>query len=245
MGQEEYFERVHVMKALVGSHNYNLSTPESDKDYKIFVMPTILDLYKGKMYSKATISSTFDYDLHDVRKLSQLFWKANINFLEVLYSTEYYIFNRHIKEIYDLRKEIVRMNLPYLYNACRGMHFEKMKRLDKSSDGTQFFVEQHGYNTKEALHAYRVLDFIIRFATTEFEDFEWAMRYDEQGREKMLTIKNGEFSKDQFENLVFDKMKTFNAHRDLYCRQIPNQELIDRLEQIIYSMVCESITMNT
>ena len=31
--------RTVAFKSLVGSHNYNLNTPESDKDYKVFVLP--------------------------------------------------------------------------------------------------------------------------------------------------------------------------------------------------------------
>ena len=43
--------RVPVLKALVGSHNYNLNTPESDKDYKLFVLPTFDDLYSREDYT--------------------------------------------------------------------------------------------------------------------------------------------------------------------------------------------------
>ena len=52
--------RVSVLKALVGSHNYNLNTPESDKDYKLFVLPTYDDLYERKDYSVSVESSKED-----------------------------------------------------------------------------------------------------------------------------------------------------------------------------------------
>ena len=45
-----------AMKAFVGSHNYNLDTPESDKDYKYFVLPTFGDLYDGKQCSENYVS---------------------------------------------------------------------------------------------------------------------------------------------------------------------------------------------
>ena len=44
-----------VFKALVGSHNYNLADKNSDKDYKVFVLPTFEDLYNGVQYSKQTV----------------------------------------------------------------------------------------------------------------------------------------------------------------------------------------------
>lgn len=42
--------RIVVLKALVGSHNYNLNTESSDKDYKYFVLPTLDDLYNGTIF---------------------------------------------------------------------------------------------------------------------------------------------------------------------------------------------------
>lgn len=242
-------ERSVLVKALVGSHNYNLATPESDKDYKIFTMPTFDDLYKGKMYSKADVGVEFDFDVHDIRKMVVLFWKANINFLEVLYSKENHIYDKSIKEIYDLRKDLVRMNLPYLYNACRGMHFEKMKRLDNPTEGTAHLVEKYGYNTKEALHAYRVLDFITRFAYTDFEDFEWAMTYsgisygagDASPRERMLEIKNGVYPKVTFQMLILQKMKQFEKFDQVYYNQKPNEELKQHIDLIIYNMIKQNV----
>lgn len=72
------------MSALVGSHNYNLNTEHSDLDYKYFVFPTFDDLYYKKEIAKSKTSDYLDYEVHDIRKLSQLWWKANINFIEVL-----------------------------------------------------------------------------------------------------------------------------------------------------------------
>ena len=59
-----------VIKAVVGSHNYNLNTENSDEDFKYFVMPTFEDLYKGKFFSYSTQSDELDYTVHDIRKLA-------------------------------------------------------------------------------------------------------------------------------------------------------------------------------
>ena len=40
-----------AVRALVGSHNYNLNDESSDRDYKVFVFPNFGDLYKGKRYT--------------------------------------------------------------------------------------------------------------------------------------------------------------------------------------------------
>lgn len=137
-----------VLKSLVGSWNYNLNTPESDKDFKVFVCPTFEELYYGQRYQKTVIGEEEDLDIHDVRKLSDLLFKANINYLEALASVEFCIPNGNLemKQIYNMRDDIFRMNLPYFFNACQGMFYQKMKLLTKGTEGTQHLVDKYGYD---------------------------------------------------------------------------------------------------
>lgn len=145
--------RKEMFRALVGSHNYNLNTETSDKDYKVFVTPSFDDLYFNKQFSKSYIGETEDFDCHDVRKVSNLWWKANVNFLEVLFSKELQLSpylskssSYLIRSIFKNRDKIVKMNLPYLYNACIGMHLTKKKQIDKETKGTQYLVDKYGFN---------------------------------------------------------------------------------------------------
>jgi uncharacterized protein len=250
-------ERTVALKALVGSHNYNLNTativhnetgiefPASDKDYKVFVLPTFEDLYKGKSYSNQTIGETEDHDIHDIRKLVDLFYKSNINFIEVVYSTDLIIPDTLsteqralINELLSYKKEIVTMNLPHLFNACGGMHYNKMKLLEKGTEGTQHLVEAFGYDTKQALHAYRVLNFIDRFAQVNFEDFEYAMKYEGQEREFMLDIKHGFFNLETYKNFVtFYHDSRFKTLKEKYHAVKPNEELRERVSNIIMNLV--------
>lgn len=66
-------DRTPILKALVGSHNYNLNTPESDKDYKLFVLPTFDDLYLKRDYNTSIDSKEEDIVIYDLRRLSSLF----------------------------------------------------------------------------------------------------------------------------------------------------------------------------
>jgi predicted nucleotidyltransferase len=243
-----------VFKALVGSHNYNLNDENSDKDYKYFVLPTFDDLYHGKMFSTSKVSPTEDYSVHDIRKLGDLLWKANLNFLEVLYSkeTEIFMLGEHcrfkhypdaVDWIFENRDKLVTMNLPYLYNACKGMHFEKMKRLNQASEGTQHLLDKYGYNTKEALHAYRVLDFCDRFATNEFTSFDKAIYYDyPPNRAFLMGIKHGEFSESEF-RVLMDSILTYRFARleNVYKAQKPDIALKEELDEIIKDLVKENI----
>lgn len=213
-------ERKILFQALVGSHNYDLNDEQSDVDYKIFTLPTFDDLYSGNLYSKSEIGITADYDMHDVRKLTQLLWKSNINFVEVLFSKEILINKeelhpeslRVLNILFDMRESLARMNLPYLYNACVGMHYSKMKNLYTGTSGTKHLVEEFGWDTKQGLHSYRVLDFLSRYADNDFQDFQQAICYSDspESQTLLMNIKHGAISIDEFLKLVENKKFTLD-----------------------------------
>ncbi|KGN04183.1 DNA polymerase beta superfamily protein [Clostridium haemolyticum] len=238
--------RKELFRVLVGSHNYNLNTETSDKDYKLFVAPTFNDLYFNNQFSKSYIGETEDYDVHDIRKISSLWWKSNVNFLEVLFSKKFLIpDNIDIKtkflitEIYNMRNEIVKMNLPYLYNACIGMHINKKKQVDKGTQGTQHLVNKYGYDTKQAMHSIRILDFLIRFANNNFTDFKKAIWYekDECNRKWLLNIKNGVYSKSDFESMAEYMLSIAKEHEEKYKTQKPNEKTNQFLLKIVKEIV--------
>lgn len=154
-------ERKEIFRALVGSHNYNLNTETSDYDYKVFIAPTFDDLYANERYSKSIIGEDMDLDIHDVRKVSNLWWKANVNFIEVLFSKEVY-YGLTIKDetvelldkIFAMRNDIAKMNLPYLYNACVGMYFTKMKNIHKLTNGVNCYSEDTLFLTDKGWKLY-------------------------------------------------------------------------------------------
>lgn len=238
-------ERKILFQALVGSHNYNLNDENSDVDYKVFTVPTFNDLYYGKQYSKSEVGIAADYDVHDVRKLTDLLWKSNINFTEVLFSSDFKInhteLDRHtvslIHRLIGMRDYIARMNLPYLYDACRGMHYSKMKLIHKGTSGTQHLVDKFGWDTKQGLHAYRALDFLERFADNQFTSFGKAMYYNEEDKQLLMNIKHGKMSFENFEELVDTKMDNLGEkYQPLY--KVEKDETQRRfLEEIIRLIV--------
>lgn len=253
-----------VFKALVGSHNYNLNDETSDKDYKYFVLPTFDDLYSGKMFSTSKIGTQEDYDVHDIRSLGHLFWKANINFIEILYSKEvdsgdfytspkgHYGDNFGIlHQIFDIRDKIVTMNLPYLYNACIGMYCQKMAQIKKTRENPTTTtnpviiasLEKYGYDTKNALHAYRVLDFLRRFKDFNW-DFKEAITYDNIGtreRDYLLSIKHGEWDWDDYREMVSTANDIAAGYEKYYKEKEPDLETKERLENLIKELVRANI----
>ena len=241
-----------VMQCLVGSHNYNLNTPESDMDYKIFVCPTFEDLYTGNSHSESIIGQNMDFDIHDIRKMDNLLYKANVNFLEVLFSQSVIInpqlhpkANKQVEELFSMKHDIAKMNLPYLYHACIGMYHNKMKYLEKGTSGTQHLVDKFGFDTKQALHSYRILDFLERFAQNEFSDFGQAIYYKEIGcartdgyaRDTLLHIKSGGVTKDKFIDMANKKLEFTQSNANIYLEQKVDEQTHDKLKQIIKTIV--------
>lgn len=235
-------EREEIFRALVGSHNYNLNTPESDKDYKVFVLPTFEDLYYGRFYSENIVGKEVDTDTHDVRKLVDFFWKANPNFQELLFSKEIHTANFEkyqwfVDELLEMRDDIITMNLPKMFSSVRGMHFSRIKRLEKGTEGTQHLVDAHGYNTKEALHTYREPDLMIRFALNNFEDFGSALRYSDETAKALLNLRNGQFTRMQFDtiiNLQFGKFIKLEAKFNSFK---PRENVKKKLEDLIFNLI--------
>lgn len=239
--------RKELFRALVGSHNYNLNTETSDKDYKVFVAPTFNDLYFNKQFSKSYVGETEDLDCHDIRKISSLWWKANVNFLEILFSKEIHL-NHYLSSetkglihtIFMHKEEIAKMNLPYLYNACIGMHINKKKQIDKGTEGTQYLVDKYGYDTKQAMNSIRILDFLRRFADSNFNNFEFAIKYNDNDdfRKLLLDVKGGLYSKEEFINIsnnIF--IETEKGYKETYYSKAPNETSNENLINIVKKIV--------
>ncbi|WP_236883798.1 hypothetical protein [Clostridium botulinum] len=74
------------------------------------------------------------------------------------------------------------MNLNNLFNSCIGMHKNKINNINKKTKGTIELVKKYGYDTKQALHSYKLLDFFERYENTSFKALKKALYY--KDREK-------------------------------------------------------------
>lgn len=186
-----------AVKALVGSHNYNLNTPASDKDYKFFVLPTFNDLYFNKMFSNGSQSETLDYSAHDVRKLPELLFKANLNFVEVLFSKELTLVSE-LEPFAEFNEVFSTMNLVAFYHACVGTHWNKRSNLFKGTATTTPMVEMFGYDCKEACHALRLLYALVKFAETKSMQETLWFNENDTFRKNLLSLKKGEWTLPKF-----------------------------------------------
>lgn len=121
-------------KFLVGSNNYNLDLPDSDKDYKRVVMPNFTDLYFNK-----TLNAQIDEheSLVDYRFFCQKLAKANPNYIEMLFSKEKEFLNDGFARIFYLAREtlpsILRLSWDNFVLATLSMARNSLKRTDQES----------------------------------------------------------------------------------------------------------------
>lgn len=238
--------RVELFRARIGSWNYNLQDETSDEDWKVFVLPTFEDLYCGTMYSsKSNTSVDLDYSAKDIRLFSGQVYKANLTFLELLYS-DMIIINPKLNtetrdlvlKIFDMRDRLVRVNLPKMYEACVGMYNQRMKRLSKGTVNTQHLVEKYGYCTKSVMNAYRYVDFLYRFMKKN--DFEKAMRYtNTESREKLLAFKKGHMGCDvDVQNILSMCFRTMEKEcQNKYKNEQVDNETINELNSIVEDVI--------
>lgn len=90
-----------VFTSLYGSQNYNLDNENSDKDYKMAVVPSLDNLVlDSKQYSKIEETEHGLIEIKDIRNTFTAFKKMSIVDLEVLFSKEF-ITNKKYKEEVD------------------------------------------------------------------------------------------------------------------------------------------------
>lgn len=232
--------------SLVGSHNYGLNDEFSDKDYKVFVIPLFEDLYKGDRYSKNITGENSDFDIHDIRDMEKLLYKSNVNFIEILFSDEINIGDEIepeskilINTLFSMKMEIARMNIPYLYQSSIGMFFNKMKYITKGTENTMNLVEKYGYDTKQALQAYRILDFLERFEKTSFFDFKSSIFYaSDTERDYLKSIKKGCLTFDEFTSIIeAKKINIEQSIKPIYMAEHIKEKTNTQVNEILRNII--------
>jgi hypothetical protein len=114
-----------------------------------------------------------------------------------------------------------------------------MKLIYKGTEGTQHLVDEFGFDTKQAQHAYRGMKVCADFEATNFEDFDGALRYSGEDEEFMRGIKSGElFRADVFENFAKHYYESIFIHlAEKYNKQPVNFELKNEIDNLIMSLV--------
>lgn len=146
---------------LIGSQNYNLDLENSDFDTVALVLPTIDNLYYGEKYIK---EKNFIYKegickIADIRDFYKGLSKSNLNYVELLFSKEYWvnddyeIFYTYLRDNQNLAGTLDKKSL---INCAVGlMNVSHKRNIDWNST--------NGNNHYNSYHILRMCNFINSF----------------------------------------------------------------------------------
>lgn len=161
-----------VCTCLQGSQNYGLDEYSeeycSDIDTKSIVLPKLKDfIIASPPVSKVEIMDNDEHaEVKDIRIMFEMFKKMNLSYIELLYSKYVYINPEWIDYIYNMflyRDEIASYNRNQFLKCIYGMAMEKQKALCHPYPNLLDKIEKYGYDGKQLSHAYRLVEFIIKY----------------------------------------------------------------------------------
>jgi predicted nucleotidyltransferase len=226
-----------------GSHMRNLFDDESDMDLKYFVIPTFDDLYSGVRYSKQTVTDDLDTDVQDVRRLDELFLKANPAYLDLLFSPFMQKFGfKEIDDLLAMKDEIAKMNLSYLFSASMGMINRNIKDLQNpTSDKVKYMINTYGYNVKKAMMAVHLAKALVKFHATDFTDYKKAIWYEGEERDAMMALKRGRVPFDEAKLMIKDWEQEAKALEDIYKSNHLNEDTKNKIRGLLQTLVENSL----
>ena len=234
---------------LQGSQNYNLDIYEkdytSDIDTKCMVLPTLDSLIKGNQMT----STKYDFegeqiDVKDIRVMMEMWKKQNQSYLEILF-TDYKIINpkykSYLKEILDMKNDIVKLNPPQLARCIKGMSGEKVVALEHEYPATVEKIKKFGYDPKQLASIVR-LTHLIENIFDKNMNFKDAILYtDDDLRNYMLNIKKGKIELEEARELaaMYDTKTNMIKERvvEEQGKDNFNSEVCSILEDRVYKLV--------
>lgn len=168
-----------VCVCLQGSQNYGLDEYSdeymSDIDTKAIVLPPLDDfIAAAPPVSTVVIMDNNEHaEVKDIRIMFDMFKKANISYIELLF-TEFKIINpewaEFIEPLFANRELISKYNRNQFLRCIAGMAMEKRKALCHPYPNLIEKIEKYGYDGKQLHHCVRLYNFIERFVNGESLD---------------------------------------------------------------------------
>ena len=168
-----------VCVCLQGSQNYGLDEYSdeymSDIDTKAIVLPPLDDfIATSPPVSTVIIMDNNEHaEVKDIRVMFEMFKKANISYIELLF-TDFKIINpewaEFIEPLFANRELISKYNRNQFLRCIAGMAKEKRKALCHPYPNLIEKIEKYGYDGKQLHHCVRLYNFIKRFIYGESLD---------------------------------------------------------------------------
>jgi hypothetical protein len=208
-----------IFKCVTGSHLYGTNTPDSDIDYyEVFFEPRewYLGLKavhdpKGKM----TVTDDVDTTRHEFRHFLRLCLAYNPNIVEVLHSPEMMTQGRIAMLLFANRYRFVsQRSIKSLVGYAIRMRADVLEtwRTGKQGCKRKALIDQYGYDTKAAAHAYRLAYAAARLAETNGRLHVVDLRDSSSMLDVLRSIRNGEMNKDTLLATVQDFIDIADEH---------------------------------
>lgn len=181
---------------LQGSQNYGLDIYNddymSDIDTKAIVLPTFDDFVAGKEPVSTTVilPNNEHCDVKDIRIMFDILKKANVNFLEILFTEFCWINEKYYSDFLVVQNNAERLafaNMKTLLNGIAGMAMQKYVALQHPYPTIIDKIEKFGYDPKQLHHIYRMNQFMRRILAGE----TFASALIAKDRNKLIEIKKG------------------------------------------------------
>lgn len=156
----------HEFITLVGSHLYGLTTPQSDKDFKGFGFESIdhilgLKNTEQQEYKTPGIEdgpNKIEGTIFTVKRYLQLCLTSNPTVIEIAFANDqYHLYSSDLgrKICKFVRENLLTKALFKPYSAYHMAQIRKLQSMNRTGKRAEM-VEEHGYDLKFAMHAYRL-----------------------------------------------------------------------------------------
>ena len=227
---------------LQGSQNYNLAVPTSDVDTKLIVVPSFKDIALArKPISTTHVRENEEHiDFKDIRLYVETFYKQNLNFLEILFTSCSMVNKTYAEEWARLVKErelIAHMNPVRGIKSMYGIALEKYHAMEHRYPSKIHLIEKYGYDAKQLSHLARIRIFLEHFL--ENEPYEECLIPKDEERAYIMTLKTDYFPLETARSLAEAEKAKVEALYEPYKSMTPeeNPEARELLEDVSYNIM--------
>lgn len=229
--------------ALYGSQNYGLDiyTDEymSDVDAKAVIIPSLKSLIAGEKISTTVEFDSGLCDVKDIRIYLDNIFKANINYLETMFS-DFKIINSDCIEDFErflmMGEEIVSLRISTLFKTACGMAQAKFDNLTKTRPSSLEDIMRFGYSPKELHHIVRIYFLLFKYYF-EHKSFRESLCPIDK-KDFLIDIKLGKYSKEEALKMGGEYLNEIKSITDYVISRNPfDCSVRSKLDGVVYDII--------